>query len=106
MDVVLGVSLDSLQGPSASSRFNAPALGPSGFLDVLENHLGLSAPEVPRAQRIAVYLSCLQSVGARRFYAESLVADAMGTAARLLAWRDEWRMGGLVGPARPRGAHP
>lgn len=97
MDVVLGVSLDALQGPSAASRFNAPALGPSGFLDVLENHLGLSAPEVPRAQRVAVYLSCLQSVGAGRFYAESLVADAMGTAARLLAWRDEWRMGGWLG---------
>lgn len=97
MDVVLGVSLDSLQGPSAGSRFNAPALGPSGFLDVLETHLGLSAPEVPRAQRVAVYLSCLQSVGAGLFYADSLEADAMGTAARLLAWRDEWRMGGWLG---------
>ncbi|WP_290901727.1 PD-(D/E)XK nuclease family protein [Aquabacterium sp.] len=91
------MSLDALQGPSAGSRFNAPALGPSGFLDLLETHLGLSLPEVPRAQRVAVYLSCLQSVGAGRFYTDSLAADAMGTAARLLAWRDEWRMGGWLG---------
>ena len=97
MNVVFGVGLDAVQGPSAHSRFNAPVVGPAGFLGVLETHLGLSGPEVPHAQRVVVYLSCLQQGELGRFYADSLAADGMGTAARLLAWRDEWRMGGWQG---------
>src|SRR5690606_1945664 len=31
-------------------------------------------------------------------------ADSIGTAARLLAWRDEWRLGGWDGSAKP--THP
>lgn len=94
MDVVFGVALDAVQGPSAHSRFNEPFVGPAGLLGLLETHLGLSGPEVPRAHRVAVYLSCLQAVAPGRFYENSLATDAMGVAARLLAWRDEWRMGG------------
>lgn len=39
-----------------------------------------------------------------RFYSESLKADSIGTAARLLAWRDEWRLGGWDGSANPEHA--
>lgn len=103
MEIVLGLGLDSRQGPSAQPLFNAATLGPAGLLGVLETHLGLAGPAVSQAQRVAVYLSCLQRAEGvppgvtQRFYSESLRVDPMGAAERLLAWRDEWRMGGWKG---------
>lgn len=98
MDVILGLNLDAFQGPSASQRFNAPIVGVAGFLGILETYLGLTAPEVSQAKRMAIYLGCLQDLdNGQRFYSESLAVDSFGTAARLLAWRDEWRMGGWNG---------
>jgi hypothetical protein len=97
MHVIFGMDLDAFQGPSANHRFNAPVVGPSGFLDLLETHLGLSAPLQSKAHRTAVYLACLQRFRSGRFYENSLAADAVGTAERLLAWRDEWCMGGWQG---------
>lgn len=103
MDIVLGLGLDTLQGPSPRPLFNAATLGPAGLLGVLETHLGLSGPTVSHAQRVAVYLACLQRAAGEhpgstpRFYSESLRVDPLGTAGRLLSWRDEWRMGGWSG---------
>lgn len=112
MEIVLGLGLDSRQGPSAQPLFDAATLGPTGLLGVLETHLGLAGPAVSPAQRVAVYLSCLQRAEGvppgvtHRFYSESLRVDPMGAAERLLAWRDEWRMGGWTGqggaPAQER----
>ena len=54
MDVILGLNLDAFQGPSASQRFNAPIVGVAGFLNILETYLGLTAPEVSQAKRMAI----------------------------------------------------
>jgi len=101
MQVTFGLSLDSRQGPSPQSFFNAPVVGRQGLLSLLETHLGLSAPEVSAAQRVASLLGHLRKLDdGKRFFSESLKADSIGTAAALLSWRDEWRVGGWDGLAQ------
>ncbi|MBE0548540.1 MAG: PD-(D/E)XK nuclease family protein [Rubrivivax sp.] len=105
MQVTFGLSLDARQGPSPQSYFNAPVVGRLGFLSLLETYLGLAAPEASGAQRVAVYMGHLQNYdNGSRFYSQSMKADSVGTAARLLSWRDEWRLGGWRGTANPK--HP
>lgn len=100
MHVTFGLLLDARQGPSPTNIFNTPVVGRLGFLSLLETYLGLSAPEVSTAKRVAVYSGLLRdNDNSSRFYSESLKADSIGTAARLLAWRDEWRLGGWDGSA-------
>ena len=105
MHVTFGLFLDARQGPSPTNLFNAPVVGRLGFLSLLETYLGLSAPEASTAKRVAVYSGLLRAYdNGSRFYSESLKADSIGTAAHLLAWRDEWRLGGWNGDAQP--THP
>lgn len=105
MHVTFGLSLDARQGPSPTNFFNTPVVGRLGFLSLLETYLGLGAPEASTARRVAVYSGLLRALDNNsRFYSESLKADSIGTAARLLAWRDEWRLGGWDGSAQP--THP
>ncbi len=105
MHVTFGLFLDARQGPSPKNFFNTPVVGRLGFLSLLETYLGLSAPEASTAKRVAVYSGLLRDHDNNsRFYSESLKADSIGTAARLLAWRDEWRLGGWDGSAQP--THP
>lgn len=105
MHVTFGLFLDARQGPSTTNFFNTPVVGRLGFLSLLETYLGLSAPEASTAKRVAVYSGLLRTHDNNsRFYSESLKADSIGTAARLLAWRDEWRLGGWDGSAQP--THP
>lgn len=105
MHVTFGLFLDARQGPSPTNFFNSPLVGRLGFLSLLETYLGLSAPEASLAKRVAVYSGLLRAHdNGSRFYSESLQADSIGTAARLLAWRDEWRLGGWDGSAKP--THP
>lgn len=105
MHVTFGLFLDARQGPSPTNFFNTPVVGRLGFLSLLETYLGLSAPEASTAKRVAVYSGLLRAYDNNsRFYSESVKADSIGTAARLLAWRDEWRLGGWDGSAHP--AHP
>ena len=93
------------QGPSPTNFFNNPVVGRLGFLSLLETYLGLSAPQASSARRVAVYSGLLRAHDNKsRFYSESLKVDSIGTAARLLAWRDEWRLGGWDGSAQP--THP
>lgn len=105
MHVTFGLFLDARQGPSQANFFNSPVVGRLGFLSLLETYLGLSAPEVSTARRVAIYSGLLLAHDNHsRFYSESLQVDSIGTAARLLAWRDEWRLGGWDGTAEP--THP
>jgi len=100
MQVTFGLFLDARQGPSPTNLFNTPVVGRLGFLSLLETYLGLSAPEASAAKRVAVYCGLLLAHDNNsRFYSESLNTDSIGTAARLLAWRDEWRLGGWDGNA-------
>jgi|UPI000420594D hypothetical protein len=102
MHVTFGLFLDARQGPSPTNFFNTPVVGRLGFLSLLETYLGLSAPEASTVKRVAVYSGLLRDHDNNsRFYSESLKADSIGTAARLLAWRDEWRLGGWDGSAQP-----
>ena len=105
MHVTFGLFLDARQGASPTNFFNTPVVGRLGFLSLLETYLGLSAPEASTAKRVAIYSGLLRTHDNNsRFYSESLKADSIGTAARLLAWRDEWRLGGWDGSAHPE--HP
>ncbi|MEK7995228.1 MAG: PD-(D/E)XK nuclease family protein [Planctomycetota bacterium] len=102
MHVTFGLFLDARQGSSPTNFFNTPVVGRLGFLSLLETYLGLSAPEASTAKRVAIYSGLLRAHDNNsRFYSESLKADSIGTAARLLAWRDEWRLGGWDGLANP-----
>lgn len=105
MHVTFGLFLDARQGPSSTNFFNNPVVGRLGFLSLLETYLGLSAPDVSKAKRVAVYSGLLRAHDNNtRFYSESLKADSIGTAARLMAWRDEWRLGGWDGSVQQ--THP
>jgi hypothetical protein len=101
MHITFGLALDARQGPSGAAALDAPILGPKGFLALLETYLGLTAPEVDPARRVARYREALSKAraGGRRFYDASFDVDPVGTAARLLQWRDEWRIGGWHGEA-------
>lgn len=102
MHVTFGLSLDARQGPSPTNFFNTPVVGRLGFLSLLETYLGLSAPGASTAKRVAIYSGLLRAHdNSSRFYSESMKADSIGTAARLLAWRDEWRLDGWDGSANP-----
>lgn len=102
MHITFGLFLDTRQGPSPTNLFNTPIVGRLGFLSLLETYLGLSAPEASKARRVTIYSGLLRvHDNNSRFYSESLKADSIGTAARLLAWRDEWRLGGWDGSANP-----
>lgn len=105
MHVTFGLYLDARQGPSPGNFFDSPVVGRLGFLSLLETYLGLAAPEASIARRVAVYSGLLrENDNGTRFYSESFRADSIGTAARLLVWRDEWRLGGWNGTAQPE--HP
>lgn len=100
MHVTFGLNLDARQGPSPQSSFNAPVVGRLGFLSLLETYLGLARPEVAAAQRVAVYMGHLQRHdNGTRFYSASMKVDSVGTAVKLLSWRDEWLLGGWQGTA-------
>ncbi|WAB95959.1 PD-(D/E)XK nuclease family protein [Pseudomonas putida] len=105
MHITFGLFLDARQGPSPTNFFNNPIVGRLGFLSLLETYLGLSAPKASTARRVAIYSGLLRAHdNDSRFYSDSLKVDSIGTAARLLAWRDEWRLGGWDGSANPE--HP
>lgn len=100
MHITLGLNLDSRLGPSRQDTLDQPVVGPMGLLGLLETWLGLSRPEVSTAQRVTSYLGHLRrQTGQPRFYSRSLEADGVGTSAKLLSWRDEWRLGGWDGTA-------
>lgn len=84
------------QGPGEIS------MGPKGLLSLLELYLGLSPLLATPAQRTVDYRLALTQTLADRpqaFFAASFAADALGVAARLLQWRDEWYLHGWDGQA-------
>jgi RecB family exonuclease len=100
MHITLGLNLDSRQGPSRKDVLDQPVVGPMGLLGILETCLGLSRPEASTAKRVTSYLGHLRKLAVLgRFYSRSLEADGVGTSAKLLSWRDEWRLGGWDGSA-------
>ncbi|CAB3624648.1 PD-(D/E)XK nuclease family protein [Achromobacter sp. ACM03] len=98
--ITLGLHVEQWQGPHPGALFECPTVGRQAFLAMLETWLGLSSRPAGGAERTAAFLLALrQSDGPRRFFHDSLAADEIGTAARLLQWRDEWILGGWTGVA-------
>ena len=71
----------------ARGRLGEPTWSPSQLLRDLELRLGLPQLVPSAAQRIPAYAQRLRALP-HAFYARSLAADSLGTAATLLAWRD------------------
>ena len=98
MKITLGVALDGQRAIRPSNRLGEIDVGPLGLLGLLETYLGLQAPVAPAAKRVIQYRDCLaRTLNDQRFYARSFRTDELGTAARLLEWRDLWKLAGWTG---------
>lgn len=98
--ITFGLYLDGQQTTRAINDIGCATVGPAGFLDILETHLGLLGNHPSEASRTAQYRECLEKCdGEVRFYHRSFAADSLGTAATLLKWRDEWVISGWNGSA-------
>jgi ATP-dependent helicase/nuclease subunit B len=110
MHIIFGCELDSASFPDALGHEAAcegtAVLGPLRLTGVLETSLGLSGVRDPQAVRIGQYLKRLREIDdGRRFYSQSLQADAWSVAKQLLAWRDDLVTAGWQGIV-PREASP
>ena len=99
MELIFGLQLDTQVFPKPiPGKHGCRVVGPNGLLQILESYLGLSGhPNDEEHLRIVQYRSALRYTAAKSesaFYQESLNADDMGTAATLLAWRDELLLAG------------
>lgn len=98
LSITFGLHLDGQRVSQPGSRLGEAVVGPLGFLAILQTLLGLSQKSVSQAERITQYRDCLLAVDSSdRFYHDSLAVDALGTAATLLNWRDEWYLQGWSG---------
>lgn len=96
--ITFGLHLDGQRAFQPGNRLGEIAVGPLGFLNILETHLGLLADYPSNAERIVHYRDCLAKADVPdRFYHNSFTTDALGTAATLLNWRDAWYLHGWSG---------
>ena len=99
----LTVGLDVELGPDGAMQgsIGSAAMGPAGLLQVLETHLGLTAPRLSATQRAGQLL-----VGLARtpgWWSRSFEVDPWGTAQRLLQDLDALTVEGWTGqPVSPR----
>lgn len=89
-------------GPAGSTPSLAVLRGPAGrLLSLLETSLGLSGPIPDANLRAAQLVPSLQA--AEGFFAASAEVDALGTALRLIDWRDTlWMQGWRAEPSTTR----
>ena len=98
LTIIFGLHLDGQRAFSPVDRLGEIAVGPLGFLTILETQLGLLGMHASQAERIVQYCDCLaQADSPERFYHASFATDALGTAATLLGWRDLWHLYGWKG---------
>jgi hypothetical protein len=91
--ITFGFYLDGQRATAPSDRLGQTVVGPLGLLNILETQLGRLAIQPSAAQRSIQYRDCLQALdNPARFYHRSFELDPLGTAACLLAWRDEWAL--------------
>lgn len=96
MEAMLGLGCDRGAWPEATTgalgdgaaAAGAPVLGPLGLLRAVETALGLGAPEIQHATRLAAWRAKLAGTAGGCFWAESFAEDPLATAEALLAWRD------------------
>ncbi len=95
MKIRLGLYLDGQHGAAFKAQLDSLTTGPLGMLNVLETQLGLLRLEVSNSDRVLQYLEVLKRLDcSERFYHQSFGVDALGTAATLLNWRDQWHLHG------------
>jgi hypothetical protein len=70
-------------------------VGPMGLLNILETMTGLRGPGVPPALRAASLVPALRSTNG--FWSASAEVDPLGTASKLLQWRDYLKIYGWQG---------
>ena len=111
LSVTLGYFLDGHAYPGPLSATNTTigtiALGPMGFLSMLQTWLGLPSLPLPGGQRIAQCLRAARSccgTGRDPFYAASFAIAPWPTAQRLLAMRNELAMSGWNGKHATQGS--
>ena len=103
----LGLALDGQTGWQVHDAVGQATLGPMAMLTTLETQLGLLRLPVPQAERVLQMRRCLQlTATGQRFYERSLAIDELGTAACLLAWRDNWYENGWGGQVLETGELP
>ena len=102
MQITFGMQLDGQRSIRPGNRLGSVTVGPQGLLEILEIQLGLVALQPCSVQRAAAYRDCLAQGGdKKRFYSASFLADELGVAAELLAWRDDLYLHGWDGNASP-----
>ncbi len=98
MKIRLGLHFDGQRGWQPKNTLGEITVGPLGFLEILETHLGLLALHSSNSERIVQYRDCLrQCDGVGRFYHRTFATDELGTSDTLLGWRDIWHLYGWNG---------
>lgn len=99
IDLTFSTEFDSGFWPGPLAGRDAAAgetwVGQQGLLSILETALGLRFPAEPDALRAAGLVPALRKN--RGFWSESAKVDPLGTAGRLLAWRDRLGLHGWQG---------
>ncbi len=97
-NLTFGIYLDGADWSDKPASLGEVKLGPLGMLNLLETHLGLTAPAVHPARRINQYMNRLKMQdNPDSWYHSSFAADPWSTAKQILAWRDELIQGGWKG---------
>jgi len=106
MDLIFGLACDGRAYPDfpgeGAGALHAALVGPSGLVELLEVHLGLTGPRSAEAVRIAAYAAKLRaalSSDTPPFFAASFSRDPWATAKALLGWRDQLVAAGWKGQA-------
>lgn len=95
MKIRFGRHLDGEHGWQPANQINVTTTGPLGLLNLLETQLGLLQANPTAAERVVLYVDCLKQCDTpSRFFHRSFANDELGTAATLLAWRDQWHLHG------------
>jgi hypothetical protein len=93
-----GAHLDGADCLRMPDQIGQVDIGPNGFLQLLEIHLGLGGVWPNTAARAVEYRAALQAaLNLERFYSASFTVDELGTSAELLRWRDALFMAGWDG---------
>jgi hypothetical protein len=88
-NLTFGIYLDGADWSDKPASLGEVKLGLLGMLNLLETHLGLTAPTVHPARRINQYMNRLQACDRPdAWFHQSFGADAWSTAKKLLEWRD------------------
>lgn len=102
MKIRFGLHFDGQRGWQPKTVLGEITVGPSGFLEILETHLGLLRIHASQSERIVQYRDCLrQCDDPGRFFHQTFATDELGTSATLLGWRDAWYLNGWSGKAQP-----